>query len=69
MFVFTDSWRVEAYYGGTVPAINHVLRLGWFFFPPPLKGLRPFKHSVIIRITSSILSANTEEGGKNLRKK
>lgn len=56
---------MEAYYDGFVPMINLVLCLGWdflldFFFS--LKGPRPFKHSVIIGITSSILSANTEEG-------
>ena len=66
MFVCRDSWRVEVYYDGIVHVINHVPCLGCvsfvFFFL--LKGLKPFKHSVIIRITSSILSANTEEEGK-----
>lgn len=32
MFVFRDSWRVEAYYGGIVRVINHVLCLGCFCF-------------------------------------
>lgn len=51
--------------------INHVLCLGWCFgfgFVFFLTGLRPFKHSVI-RITSSIFSANTEEGGNYFFKK
>lgn len=68
MFVFRDSGRVEAYYSGIVHVINHVLCLGcwWGLFVgfSFLKGLRPFKNSVIIK-TSSVLSANIEKGGKH----
>lgn len=32
MFVFRDSWKVEAYYGGIVRVTNHVLCLGFVFF-------------------------------------